>query len=193
MTPDNPDSEVTQLLNQWRQGDPQALPQLMPLIYNELRRIARRHWSGQQPGHTLQPTALIHEAYLKIAGSPGEKPFERRTQFFALASTAMRQILVNHAEANLAEKRGGDQDRVPLEADLSVERQSRQVCALHDALAALEKLDPRKSRMVEMRYFGGLNTDEIAQLLEISPKTVARDWEFSRAWLLRQLGGDSPL
>ena len=182
-----PNGDVTRLLSAWASGEARALDELMPLVYEELRRIARRHWSGQRQGHTLQPTALIHEAFLKLVGQ-GDKAFESRTQFFALASTAMRQVLVNHAEASLAQKRGGGQARVSLDAiDPAVQQQAQDVCALHDALTTLHQIDSRKSRVVELRYFGGLSIEETAAALSVSEKTVVRDWEFARAWLLRQL------
>jgi RNA polymerase sigma-70 factor (ECF subfamily) len=129
----------------------------MPLVYNELRRIARYHWSSQPDRHTLQPTALIHEAFLKLVGH-GEKPFQSRTQFFALASIAMRQVLVNHAKASLARKRGGGQAKVPIdEVTSAVHQEAKDVLALHAALTTLQAIDARKSRVVELRYFGGLS------------------------------------
>ena len=186
-----PNGDVTRLLSAWAAGEARALDELIPLVYEELRRIARRHWSGQRAGHTLQPTALINEAFLKLVGQ-GDKAFESRTQFFALASTAMRQVLVNHAEASVAQKRGGGQTRVSLDAiDPAVQQQAQDVCALHEALIALHQIDPRKSRVVELRYFGGLSIEETAAALSVSEKTVVRDWEFARAWLLRQLDRSS--
>ena len=163
----------------------------MPLVYGELHRIARIHWTSQTPGHTLQPTALIHEAFLKLVDQQ-RKPYENRTHFFAVASTAMRQVLVNHAEANGALKRGGGLASVPLsEAALAIQKEARDVLALNDALNRLEKVDERKSRVVELRYFGGLNTDEIAETLNVSSVTVNRDWTFARAWLAREMGATS--
>lgn len=164
----------------------------MPLVYGELHRIARRCWAGQAHGHTLQPTALLHEAYLKLV-SQGEKTFQGRAHFFAVASMAMRQVLVNHAEATLAGKRGGGQETVPLEdIEVAVRQEAREVVALHEALRALEQMDPRKGRVVELRYFGGLSLEETAAALNVSTITVTRDWQAARAWLARQLGvGDS--
>ena len=182
-----PSGDVTRLLSAWTGGDQQALDQLMPLVYSELHRIARRHWGGQPQGHTLEPTALIHEAYLKLV-SRGEKTFESRNHFFALASMAMRQILVNHAEASLAAKRGGDQQTVSLDDVQPVVEEAKEVLALHDALNRLAKIDPRKSRVVELRYFGGLSIEEAAGALGISTITVTRDWQTARAWLAREMG-----
>jgi len=167
----------------------------MPLVYEELHRIARRQWVRQSSGHTLQPTALIHEAFLKLMGS-GEKSFQCRTQFFALASLAMRQVLVNHAEASLAEKRGGNLDILPLDGiDPAVQQEAKDVLDLHEALNALHQIDPRKSRVVELRYFGGLSIDETADVLDISSATVAREWQTARAWLAREIkhGGASAI
>jgi RNA polymerase sigma factor (TIGR02999 family) len=184
-------SDVTQLLSAWAKGDDGALEQLLPLVYDELRRIARAHWRKQSAGHTLQPTALIHEAFLKLIDQRN-KPFENRAHFFAVSSTAMRHVLVNHAKASQTQKRGsGNIDRPLTEADLGLQKEARDVLALNDSLDRLEKIDARKSRVVELRYFGGLSTDEIAEALKISPITVSRDWRVARAWLAREIGGDS--
>ena len=184
--------DVTRLLSAWSSGDLTALNALIPLVYGELHRIAQRYWSGQPQGHTLQPTALIHEAYLKLV-TGGETTFQNRAHFFAVASMAMRQILVNHAEASVAKKRGGTQRKLSLdEVDAMVQQEAEQVLALHSALGRLEKMDPRKSRVVELRYFGGLSIEETAQALGISAVTVTRDWQTARAWLAREIGGDAP-
>jgi len=184
----DPSGDVTRLLSAWTNGDHEALDELMPLVYGELRRIAQHQWSGQPSGHTLQPTALIHEAYLKLVNH-GPRTFQSRAHFFAVASMAMRQVLVNHAEARLAGKRGGGQADIPLdEIELAVQRESAEVLALHAALQDLEALDPRKSRVVEMRYFGGLSIEETAEALGISTVTVIRDWRTARAWLARAIG-----
>jgi len=189
----NPPGDVTRLLAAWIEGDPHALQQLMPLVYDELHRIARAHWSDQPQGHTLQPTALIHEAFLKLVGS-GDKAFQNRTHFFSVASTAMRQVLVNHAETSLAGKRGGGLRNVSLsESDAALKKEAREVLALNEALATLQKIDSRKSRVVELRYFGGLSMDETAEALSVSPITVTRDWQTARAWLARELGMGSAL
>lgn len=181
-------NDVTRLLADWSGGQTEALDELIPLVYTELHRIARRTWAGQAPGQTIQPTVLIHEAYLKLAAHP-EKNFQNRAHFFAVAALAMRQVLVNHAEARLAGKRGSGNRPVPLEeADAAVNKEAREVLALHEALKRLEAFDPRKARVVELRYFGGLDINETAEALNISPITVTRDWTAARAWLARELG-----
>ena len=160
----------------------------MPLAYQELRQIAQHHWNRQPPGHTLQPTALVHEAWLKLVGQDGRN-LQNRKQFFILASMAMRQVLVNHAEARLAQKRGGDARRVPVdEAHLAVDREAREVVAVHAALQSLAAADARKGRVVELRYFGGFSIEETADALGVSAVTVTRDWQSARAWLARELG-----
>jgi RNA polymerase sigma factor (TIGR02999 family) len=175
-------------LSAWSGGDPRALDELMPHVYAELHRLARYHWSSQPKGHTLQPTALIHEAYMKLAGQ-GDKSFTSKNQFFALASMAMRQILVNHAEASMAQKRGGGQENVSLsDVEQAVHQEAREVMALHDALTALQALDARKAQVVEARYFGGLSIEETAEALGISPVTVTREWQAARLWLAREMG-----
>lgn len=189
----NPPGDITRLLAAWTEGDDHAMEQLMPLVYDELHRIARYHWGSQPEGHTLQPTALIHEAFLKLV-QPGEKAFQSLTQFFALASTAMRQVLVNHAEARLAQKRGGGQAHASLkEVDEAVQKEATEVLALNEALKALQAVDSRKSRVVELRYFGGLSIEETADALSVSPVTVTRDWQTARAWLARELGMGSAI
>ena len=189
----NPPGDVTRLLLAWTEGDEHALQELMPLVYEELHRIAVGHWGSQPQGHTLQPTALIHEAFVKLV-SPGEKAFQNRKQFFALASMAMRQVLVNHAEASLARKRGGGQANLPLgEVDRAIQQEAKEVLALNEALLALQKIDPRKSRVVELRYFGGLSIEETAEVLNVSTVTVTRDWQTTRAWLARELGTGSAM
>jgi RNA polymerase sigma factor (TIGR02999 family) len=188
---DRSPGEVTRLLGAWSEGDQQALSGLMPLVYAELHRIARRAWNSQDRGNTLQPTALIHEAYLKLIHS--ENPdFKGRSHFFAVASVAMRQILVNHAMANLSAKRGSGRVEVSFdEAGPLVAQESAEVIALHQALDALQGLDPRKSRVVELRYFGGLSIEETAEVLGISTITVNRDWRLARTWLIREMNRKS--
>jgi RNA polymerase sigma factor (TIGR02999 family) len=160
----------------------------MPLAYSELHRIAQQRWRGQQPGHTLQPTVLIHEAYLKLMGQ-GQKAFENRAHFFAVMSMAMRQVLVNHAEASVAAKRGGGKINVPLEeAEVAALREATEVLDLHEALKLLAQVNPRQSRVVELRYFGGLSIEEAAEVLGVSTATVTREWHIARAWLARELG-----
>jgi RNA polymerase sigma-70 factor (ECF subfamily) len=179
--------EITQLLSLWAEGDQSALERVMPVVYQELRQIAQYHWNRQAEGHTLQPTALIHEAYLKLAAHEG-KSFESRKQFFVLASIAMRQVLVNHAESRLARKRGGGAQMVSVDdMEIAVEQEAEQVLALHEAMKALHSLDPRKSRIVELRYFGGLTIEETAEALGVSEVTVTRDWRVARAFLYSRL------
>ena len=186
-----PVGDVTQLLSAWAEGDEGALQELMPLVYHELRRIAKHHMSGQPPGHTLQPTALIHEAFVKLIG--GDQRFRNRTHFFAVASMAMRQVLVNHANARLASKRGGGAVNISIaDGEAAVQREARDVLALDEALKALHAMDPRKSRVVELRYFGGMRIAETSEALGVSPVTVTRDWQAARAWLARELGIGNP-
>jgi RNA polymerase sigma factor (TIGR02999 family) len=179
---------LTVLLKSWAEGNQDAFDRLMPLAYSELHRIAQQRWRGQQPGHTLQPTVLIHEAYLKLMGQ-GQRTFENRLHFFAVMSMAMRQVLVNHAEAGLAAKRGGGKVNVPLEeAEAAASREAAEVLNLHEALKLLEQVNSRQSRVVELRYFGGLSIEEAAEVLRVSTVTVTRDWHMARAWLARELG-----
>jgi RNA polymerase sigma-70 factor (ECF subfamily) len=179
--------EVTQYLKAWAGGDQEALNRMMPLVYQELRKIARRVWRGQEPHNTLQPTALIHEAYVKLAEAGME--FRDRNHFFAVASVAMRQVLVNHARANLADKRGGGQARAPLdEVQASLRKESEQVLQLNESLERLGKLDPRKCRVVDLIYFGGFGMEEAAGALGISSRTVTREWQAARVWLAKDIG-----
>ena len=179
--------EVTQLLVEWRQGDDGALSQLTPLVYEDLRRLAHHYMSGQRPDHTLQTTALVHEAYLRLADQTNPN-WQTRAHFFAVAARAMRQILVNYAKSYRSQKRGGGGVKVELdEAALVSLGQSREIVELHEALERLATLDARKAEVVELKYFGGLNYDEIAEVLKISAITVRRDWEFAKAWLYAEL------
>ena len=180
-------AEVTQLLAAWEQGNQAALDQLMPLVYDELRQMAKRYMARQNAGHTLQTTALINEAYLKLIGQPA-KHWQNRAHFFAVAAQAMRHILVDYARAHQYAKRGGGAQVVSLDEALvvSAERASELV-ALDDALQELAKVDPRKSQVVELRYFGGLSVEETAAVLKISAVTVMRDWSMAKAWLHREL------
>ena len=180
-------NQITQLLAAWSSGDETAMDQLMPLVYGELRRIARRYMAGQRAGHTLQTTALIHEAYLKLVGQ-GERRWQNRAHFFGVAAQAMRHILVDYARARHADKRGGEAQAVSLdEATASTGTQAAEIVALDDALRRLAEVAPRQSRVVELRYFGGLNVEEAAEVLKVSPETVTRDWRMAKAWLLRDL------
>lgn len=179
--------EVTQLLIEWSRGDQGALERLMPLVYAELHRIASRYMAAQPSNHTLQTTALIHEAYLRLARD-SDKHWENRAHFFRVAAKSMRQVLVDHARGQLAVKRGGKQPELPLDEEITIsgERLASMV-ALDDALADLSKLNPRQTEVVEMRYFGGFNVDETADALKVSPETVMRDWRAAKAWLHIQL------
>ncbi len=178
---------VTDLLQAWASGDKAALDDLLPLVYDELRRQARRYMRAQPVGHTLQTTALVHEAYLRLFGESAME-WKGRAHFFGVAAKAMRSILVDHARARRAAKRGGEARAITLEeAGLAGPEASVDVLALDDALGRLAELDLRKSHLVELRYFGGLGIDEAAAVLGVSPATVKREWTTARAWLRREL------
>src|SRR5438034_10764114 len=180
---------VTQLLEKWSQGDDAALAELMPLIYEELRHLAHRQMAAERPGHTLQTTALVNEAYLRLADQSHPR-WQNRAHFFAVAARAMRQILVSYARSQRSEKRGGGAVKVELdEAAIVSPGESKEIIDLHEALERLSTLDSRKAQVVELKYFGGLNYDEMAEVLKISPVTVRRDWRFAKAWLYTQLQG----
>ena len=179
--------QITLLLVDWSKGNEFALEQLMPLVYEELRQMAARYMSRQPSGHTFQTTELIHEAYLKIAGQDGQN-WQNRAHFFGVAAKAMRHILVDYARSKHSQKRGGWREKVSFaEDELVSNERSKEIVALDDALNQLAVLDARKSRVVEMKFFGGLNIEEIAEVLKLSPETVKRDWRFARTWLLREL------
>ncbi|MGD8376112.1 MAG: sigma-70 family RNA polymerase sigma factor [Acidobacteriota bacterium] len=174
---------ITRLLDRWRQGDEKAFDELLPLVYEELRRVAGRQRRG---GETLRPTALVHEAYMRLKGHAGQ--FENRIHFFAAAATTMRRLLVDHARARGRLKRGGGAVQVELDEGLIAGRDATaEVLALDEALEKLAALDPRKARIVELRFFAGLNYDEIAAAVGSSPATVGRDLRFARAWLKSEL------
>lgn len=179
--------EVTRLLKDWSSGDREALDQLMPLVYKELRRIAHRHLRRERPDHTLQTTALVNEAYLRLIDQR-QACWQNRSQFFAVAARLMRRILVDYARARLYAKRGGGLVRVTLGevAEIAGE-QTAEVVALDEALNALAVLDERKSQIVELRFFGGLSIEETAEALAVSPGTVMRDWTLAKAWLQREI------
>jgi len=180
-------TQITQLLIDWSNGNASALENLMPLVYDELRVMARRYMRGQNSGHTFQTTELLHEAYLKLANQE-QHNWQNRAHFFGVASQAMRHILVDYARAKNSQKRGGNNFKVTLDETALVSRDSSEnILALNVALEKLETLDERKVKVVEMKFFGGLTTEEIAEVLTISPETVKRDWRFSRTWLLREL------
>jgi len=178
---------VTELLGKWSQGDQAALTELTPLIYEELRRLAHREMGAERPYHTLQTTALVNEAYLRLADQTNAQ-WQNRAHFFAVAARAMRRILVSYARSQRAQKRGGGAPKMELdEAALVSPEESQQIIDLHEALERLAALDSRKAQIVELKYFGGLNYDEMAEVLKISPVTVRRDWRFAKAWLYTQL------
>lgn len=179
--------EITQLLTEWSAGDVGALERLMPVVFEDLHRMAAVHFARESPGHTLQPTAVISEVYIKLMGSRTVR-WANRKQFFGFASQLMRRILVDHARARLTEKRGGQVPKIPLTDVLDeAEEKSVDLVALDDALKDLEALEPRQAKIIEMRFFGGLTVEEIADLQEISPRTVKRDWHMARIWLARRI------
>ena len=180
---------VTQLLIAWGHGDQRALDQMLPLVYEELRRLAGHYLRREPTGHTLQPTALVHEAYLRLIDQR-RADWTNRAQFLGLAASMMRRILVNHARDRVAAKRGGDAERVSLSlVEAPSGRPDVELIALEDALKRLASLDPRKSRVVELKFFGGLTTEEIAEVLQVSGATVEREWSFARAWLYDAIEG----
>jgi RNA polymerase sigma-70 factor, ECF subfamily len=183
-----PRGEVTQLLDAWSRGDPEALDRLAPLVEGELRRLARLYMSRERPGDTLQPTALVNEASVRLVGwSPIE--FQNRAHFYAVAAKMMRRILVNHAISKRRQKRGASVLLVSLtEADQASQR-SADMLALDEALIKLARVDDRRSRLVELRFFGGLTAEETAEVLRTSVRTVHREWDLARAWLFRELSG----
>lgn len=182
-----PSSDVSQLLDAVNQGDQAAFDQLLPLVYDELHRIAGRYMARQHHGQTLQTTGLIHEAYLRLANQE-EKRWQNRAHFFAVAATAMRQILVDQARSRQRDKRGGDALQVSLgEAEARADTRAMEVATLDDALKTLATFDPQQSRIVELRFFGGLTMEEITEVLNVSLSTVEREWRTARAWLSREL------
>jgi RNA polymerase sigma factor (TIGR02999 family) len=185
-----PSHPVTKLLKDWSAGDQSAPDKLMPLVYEELRRLAHRYMRREKPGHTLQTSALVHEAYVRLVDQ-GEIEWESRSHFFGIAARLMRQILVDQARRRNFAKRGGGAIRVSLnQASAVALEQSSSVVALDDALKNLESIDPRKSRIVELRFFGGMSIEETAAALRVSPGTVMREWTFIRAWLRKEMGAD---
>jgi len=179
---------VTQLLQDWSQGKDAALEELLPLVHQELRRLARRYMFGERPGHTLQATALVNEAYLRLVNSR-QVNWQNRAHFFAISAQLMRRILVDYARARGYQKRGGGIPKVTLdEALMGLEEKRRDLVALDDALKTLAGVDPRKSKVIELRFFGGLSVEETAEVLKVSPETVLRDWRLAKAWLTREMG-----
>lgn len=182
--------EVTQLLVAWSGGDTSALEKLMPLVYQELRRLAKRYMAQERPGHTLQTTALVNEAYLRLVDWK-EVRWQNRAHFFGVAAQMMRRILVDFARSRQYAKRGGGAVQVSLDeaAAFSTER-GADLVALDDALKSLAAFDERKSRVVELRFFGGLSVKETAEVLKVSEETVMRDWKLAKVWLMREIGGE---
>ena len=183
--------EITELLAEWRDGNQSALDELYPLVYNELHRLARRYMSRERKGHTLQTTALINEAYVRLVDQKNVQ-WANRSHFFAISAQIMRRILIDHARRYGYAKRGGGAKQVSLEEVAAiVPEQGRELIRLDEALKSLAERDPRRSQVVELRYFGGLNNEEIAGVLNVSQNTVTRDWNMARAWLYQQLSENS--
>ncbi len=180
-------SGLTELLSDWQQGDQSALNKLTPLVYDELRRIAHRYVQRENYGHTLETTALVNEAYLRLAGQK-KIDWQNRSHFFAFTAQVMRHILIDHARRRHYAKHGGDVQRVSLaEAEAMSHERARELVAMDEALDELAEFDMRKSRVVELRYFGGLDLEETAQIMEVSVMTVRRDWRAAKAWLFRRM------
>jgi len=187
MSTSTPPPEVTLLLRAWAEGDEQALQQLIPIVYEELRRIARRHMAGERASHTLQTTALIHEVYVRLVDARST-PIQNRAHFLAMCARLMRNILVDFARSRRYQKRGSGAVHVPLDEALDVAAVGDpDLLAIDETLVRLAAFDQRKSQVVELRFFGGLSVEETAEALTISPETVMRDWKLAKAWLLREL------
>ncbi|HEU4715150.1 MAG TPA: sigma-70 family RNA polymerase sigma factor [Pyrinomonadaceae bacterium] len=189
-----PHQEVTELLVAWSDGDRAALDALMPVVYDELRRLARYHLSRERSDHTLQTTALVHEAYLRLIDQRSVN-WQNRAQFFGIAAQMMRRILINHAKDRYAKKRQGYAAKVSLDEAVSFyEKREVDLMALDEALNGLAALDPQQAQIVELRFFGGLTIDEVSEVLNVSPATTKREWDSAKLWLRRQLnsGGKSP-
>lgn len=185
MTPSG--QQVSQLLIAWRDGDPGAFDRLMPMVYDELRRLAHRYMRRVPEGQTLQTTALVHEAYLRMVGQ-GDPSWQNRSHFFAVCAQVMRNLLVDRARSRFAIKRGGGLHQVELDdAAVQSPTEDERLVALDEALERLAAIDPRKARIVEMRYFGGMSVEETGQVLDLSPITIKREWSKARAWLHREM------
>lgn len=184
---EEPQHEVTQILHDWSSGDTTAPERLMPLVYDELRRLARTFLSRERDSHTLQPTALVNEAYLRLVDQTRVN-WQNRAHFYGIASRLMRRVLIDHARAHATEKRGGSAIRLSLDdMQVPVEERAASFVALDEAMKRLEQMDERKCKVVEMRFFGGLSDEEIAEVLGITTRTVLRDWKTARLWLYREL------
>ena len=181
-----PSHDVTQLLSQWTDGDPRALDELLPLVYDELRRLARIYLQRERSEHTLQSTALVHEAYLRLVNQ--DVSWQNRAHFFGIAAQMMRRVLVDHARGRNASKRGDGVCRVTLDEEImGAGEKDVDVIALDEALTSLAKFDPQQSRIVELRFFSGLSIEDTSEVLKISPATVKRDWAMAKAWLHREM------
>ena len=179
--------QVTELLQAWRQGDDTALDRLLPVVHQELRCLARRYMFRERSGHTLQATALVNEAYLRLVNAR-KVNWQNRAHFFALSAQVMRRILVDSARAHNEQKRGGENPRITLDEDfMGAQEKGQNLVALDDALKALAAVDPRKDRVVELRFFGGLSVEETAAVLKVSRNTVLRDWRLAKMWLKREM------
>jgi RNA polymerase sigma factor (TIGR02999 family) len=189
-------NEVTRILSAVAQGEPQAASQLLPLVYDQLRQLAAHRLAHQAPGQTLQPTALVHEAYLRLVGdAAGDQDWDGRGHFFAAAAEAMRRILVENARRKGRQKRGGDRNRHDLEdvgEQVAVPQTREDLLALDEALTKLAAVDPQAAQLVQLRYFAGLSIPEAAQAMGIAPRTADRLWAFARIWLLREISGEPP-
>lgn len=189
--PDSTPGNVTQLLTQWRSGDRTALDRLMPLVYDELRVIAARYLRNERGGHTLQSTALVNEAYMRLLDSHAD--WQNRAHFFAVAARIIRGLLVDHARARLASKRGGGNLTLSLDEAIAVPHNREfHLIAVDDALTSLSRMDEQQGRIVELRFFGGLTIEETSEVLQISPSTVKRDWILAKTWILRELSNTQP-
>ena len=184
--------QVTQLLLAWREGEESALEKLTPVVYEELRRLAHRYMAGERAAHTLQTTALVNEAYVRLIDGK-QVNWQNRAHFFAVSARLMRRILVDWARSRQSQKRGDQPQQVTLDDALMLTRgRNEDLVALDEALKSLTGVDPRKSQVVEMRFFGGLSVEETAEVLKVSPDTVLRDWRLAKLWLLRELSGETP-
>jgi RNA polymerase sigma factor (TIGR02999 family) len=187
-------SDVTRILSQIDSGDPSAAEKLLPLVYDELRKLAAARLAQERPGQTLQATALVHEAYLRLVGADGAQQWDSRGHFFAAAAEAMRRLLIDQARRKQAAKRGGEQHRLSLDADLAIapldEARALDLLALDEALAQLETEHPEKARLVKLRFFAGVPLEDAARLLDISPATAKRYWVYARSWLYGRLQGE---
>ena len=187
MTSLAPRENVTQMLVNWGGGDADAAARLMPLVYDELRQLAQKYLHRERPDHTLQATGLVHEAYLRLVDQTAAT-WQNRAHFFGVAAAVMRRILVDYARSHRAEKRGGTREKIILdEAAMPAAERSVDLIALDDALKDLVTFDPRQSQIVELRFFGGLSIEEVAEVLEVSPRTVKREWRLAKAWLRREV------